>query len=81
MLGKRFLMRASALLLFLVFGVLLRAAWAQPESVLSTFCAQNRSNCPDGGIPYAGLVFDQKGNRYGTTYYGGSAACDADSTS
>jgi uncharacterized repeat protein (TIGR03803 family) len=28
--------------------------------------------CPDGGIPYAGVVFDQSGNLYGTTTGGGS---------
>jgi uncharacterized repeat protein (TIGR03803 family) len=39
------------------------------ETVLYTFCAQ--SNCADGSSPYAGLVFDQKGNLYGTTYWGG----------
>jgi uncharacterized repeat protein (TIGR03803 family) len=27
---------------------------------------------PDGEIPYAGVTFDQKGNLYGTTNYGGS---------
>ena len=34
-------------------------------SVLYTFCSL--SNCKDGGMPYAGLVFDQMGNLYGTT--------------
>src|SRR5208283_875339 len=27
---------------------------------------------PDGRQPYAGLIFDQSGSLYGTTYYGGS---------
>jgi uncharacterized repeat protein (TIGR03803 family) len=53
---------------FLVFGVLLGTAWAQ-ETVLYSFCA--RYNCADGAIPNGGLVFDQNGNLYGTTTYGG----------
>jgi uncharacterized repeat protein (TIGR03803 family) len=56
--------------MLLVFCVLLGAAWAQTESVLYSFCAQN--NCTDGAGPTAGLVFDQKGNLYGTTQYGGA---------
>ena len=39
------------------------------ETVLYSFCAQ--TNCADGANPHAGLVFDQKGNLYGTTYNGG----------
>jgi hypothetical protein len=69
MLGKTFLMSRSAMLVLLVFGVLLGAASAQKESVLYSFCAQ--SDCADGAAPRGGLVFDQKGNLYGTTSYGG----------
>ena len=29
----------------------------------------------DGGTPYAGLIFDQSGNLYGTTQEGGGVAC------
>ena len=36
------------------------------ESVLYSFSG------PDGASPYAGLVFDNKGNLFGTTYRGGS---------
>jgi len=64
-LGKR-----CALLALLVLGVLLGAARAQKESVLYSFCAQ--TNCADGQSPYAGVVFDQKGNLYGTTRSGGT---------
>jgi uncharacterized repeat protein (TIGR03803 family) len=44
------------------------------ETTLYTFCSQ--SNCSDGEEPIAGpLVRDSDGNLYGTTYFGGSAAC------
>jgi uncharacterized repeat protein (TIGR03803 family) len=39
------------------------------ESVLYNFCSQ--TNCDDGEVPRAGLVFDRAGNLYGTTAYGG----------
>jgi uncharacterized repeat protein (TIGR03803 family) len=62
-------MNRSAALMLIVFGALLNAAWAQKERVLHSFCAQ--SGCTDGAYPQAGLVFDQKGNLYGTTASGG----------
>jgi uncharacterized repeat protein (TIGR03803 family) len=68
MLRRTSLMKRSAMLL-LVFGVLLGAARAQTQSVLHNFCA--RAGCADGEFPYAGLVFDQEGNLYGTTEQGG----------
>jgi uncharacterized repeat protein (TIGR03803 family) len=40
------------------------------ESVLYSFCS--RTNCGDGGFPFAGLIFDQAGNFYGTTFAGGA---------
>jgi uncharacterized repeat protein (TIGR03803 family) len=66
---KRLLSIRNALPAFLGMNLLLGSAWAQKESVLYSFCAQ--SGCTDGEYPYAGLVFDKKGNLYGTTYAGG----------
>jgi hypothetical protein len=37
--------------------------------VLHNFCAL--SNCEDGELPYAGLIFDSAGDLYGTTARGG----------
>src|SRR5271168_3708065 len=54
------------------------------EVVLYSFCANYSGfTCPDGASPEAGLVFDSKGNIYGTTSQGGiqcalnSAGCGA----
>lgn len=35
------------------------------EQMLHTFCSLN--NCDDGGFPVGGVIFDQRGNLYGTT--------------
>jgi uncharacterized repeat protein (TIGR03803 family) len=70
MLRKISVRKRSAMLVLLVFGVLLGAACAQTESVLYSFCTQY--DCTDGSGPMAGLIFDQKGNLYGTAYAGGS---------
>jgi uncharacterized repeat protein (TIGR03803 family) len=48
-----------------------RGSWM--EKLLHNF---NNSNGKDGYQPYAGLIFDTKGNLYGTTLYGGSGACN-----
>ena len=53
-------------------GVVFKLTPEGKETVLYSFCAQ--SNCTDGANPYAGLVFDQKGNLYGTTDCG--RGCD-----
>ena len=46
------------------------------ETVLYSFCAQ--TGCTDGNNPYAGVVFDQNGNLYGTTLVGGIPTCNYD---
>jgi len=51
-------------------GVIFKATPKGQETVLYSFCAQ--ANCTDGADPSAGLIFDQKGNLFGTTYSGGA---------
>ena len=51
-------------------GVAFKLTPKGKETVLHTFCS--RSGCTDGANPYAGVVLDQKGNLYGTTYNGGN---------
>ena len=62
--------KRSVTLGLLILGILLGVARAQTERVLYSFCDQ--TNCADGAEPQAGLIFDQKGNLYGTTSAGGS---------
>lgn len=48
--------------------------WA--ETVIYNFCSTtDNSLCTDGAMPEAGLVFDFKGNLYGTTTSGGTQVC------
>ncbi len=51
-------------------GTVFKLTKQQKETVLHSFAGGK-----DGATPYAGLVQDEKGNFYGTTYYGG-AGCD-----
>jgi uncharacterized repeat protein (TIGR03803 family) len=41
------------------------------ERVLYSFCPLSQS-CDDGALPTGGVIFDQLGNLYGTTFYGGT---------
>ena len=44
------------------------------ESVLYSFCSFGTGNyCPDGAAPEAGVTFDESGNIYGTTAFGGAS--------
>lgn len=51
-------------------GIVFKLAPGGAETVLYSFCAQK--NCSDGANPYAGLIADQNGNLYGTTFQGGA---------
>ena len=51
-------------------GVVFKLTAAGKESVLYNFKRQS-----DGGVPYAGVVEDSKGNLCGTTVYGGDLSC------
>jgi uncharacterized repeat protein (TIGR03803 family) len=53
-------------------GTVFKFTSSGEESVLYGFCAQGGDNCSDGAAPLAGLIFDGKGNLYGTTSYGGN---------
>ena len=55
------------------YGTAFKLTAAGKETVLYNFCGQD--NCADGKQPFGGLVFDQKGNLYGTTYIGGLTVC------
>jgi uncharacterized repeat protein (TIGR03803 family) len=49
------------------------------ERVLHSFCSV--TNCNDGAEPFAGLILDQGGNLYGTTWVGGNRGSCPDSGS
>lgn len=55
-----------------VFELTPNAHGSWSETVLYSFCSV--TNCADGWFPLAGLIFDTKGNLYGTTELGGKGA-------
>ena len=70
---KKFFGAASAALMIVIIAILVLApgAWAQSKyKTLYKFTGGK-----DGSQPYAGLILDQAGNLYGTTYGGGSNLC------
>ncbi|HTZ95148.1 MAG TPA: choice-of-anchor tandem repeat GloVer-containing protein [Terriglobales bacterium] len=58
----------------IVFELSPKADSTWTETVLYNFCSVTA--CLDGAVPMAGLVFDSKGNLYGTTYAGGANDCE-----
>lgn len=52
-------------------GTIFKITSTGKETVLYSFCAQTA--CPDGALPFGGLLQDTNGTFYGTTYYGGSS--------
>ena len=57
---------ALSILTFILLSA--TAAWAQTYKVLHSFGSPG-----DGDAPYAGLVFDNSGNLYGTAASGGTS--------
>ncbi len=53
------------------WGVVFKLDTSGTQTVLHSFDATNK----DGRTPYAGLILDQAGNLYGTTYEGGGIGC------
>jgi uncharacterized repeat protein (TIGR03803 family) len=62
-----------------VFKLTPNADGSWRENVLHNFCSV--TNCGDGAEPFAGVIFDQGGNLYGTTWVGGSRGSCPDSGS
>jgi uncharacterized repeat protein (TIGR03803 family) len=52
-------------------GTLFQVTSSGTETLRYSFCSV--TNCTDGASPLAGLIADQAGNLYGTTYFGGAA--------
>jgi uncharacterized repeat protein (TIGR03803 family) len=52
-------------------GIVFKLDSSGHETVLHSFTGRD-----DGGVPKAGLVRDAAGNLFGSTYYGGSSACN-----
>lgn len=55
-------------------GAVFKVTPSGKETVLYSFCP-NVPNCTDGADPESSLIFDTKGDLYGTTSFGGSANC------
>ncbi|HEV8046539.1 MAG TPA: choice-of-anchor tandem repeat GloVer-containing protein [Terriglobales bacterium] len=62
-----------ALLLTLLVVPLAVVAQAAPSATFHVI--HNFTGGKDGGTPYAGLIIDQSGNLYGTTFQGGRGVC------
>jgi uncharacterized repeat protein (TIGR03803 family) len=52
--------------------------WSGKLTTLYNFCSQGGyPNCPDGAMPFAGLIQATNGDLYGTTEQGGDNPCEA----
>jgi uncharacterized repeat protein (TIGR03803 family) len=51
-------------------GIVFKVSTAGQETVVYNFCSQ--TECADGQWPFAGLLIDERGDLYGTTYLGGN---------
>jgi uncharacterized repeat protein (TIGR03803 family) len=56
-----------------VFELTPRPSGMWSMKVLYEFCSQK--HCIDGGLPRSGMIFDEAGNLYGTTMFGGGSGC------
>jgi len=54
-------------------GAVFKVSPGGQETVLYSFCSV--ANCSDGASPHGGVILDQSGNLYGTTFYGGLQNC------
>ena len=55
-------------------GTVFKVSSSGQETLLYSFCSL--ANCSDGAFPEGGVIVDQSGNLYGTTFYGGLQTCD-----
>ncbi len=68
MLGNKLSTRLWAAMAILAVVLFSTSSWAASHQILHSF----NPNGADGAEPYGGLIADSAGNRYGTTYYGGT---------
>ena len=72
---KKFLGAASAALMIVIILTLVLTPSALAVSKYKTL--HKFTGGKDGGAPYASLIFDQAGNLYGTTTFGGNLSCNS----
>ena len=67
------LLGAATAALLIIIAVFMLAPAAGAQSKFKTLYSFTGGT--DGGYPYAGVIIDQAGNLYGTTYEGGDLSC------
>ncbi len=65
---RKFSSKVNAMLSFVSVVLLMANSWAASHQVLHSFTP----NGTDAAFLYSGLIVDSAGNRYGTSYYGGT---------